>query len=438
MLRPSLLALLALTTQAFADQSLPPQSQNFTYGAPENTQTDSFGRNTAGWLQAPAWGTQNGNRQGYLATPGNADTKGFLNTPGSNMVGDKGFLATPGAVRPGDTTGYLPTPGAQRGQSDTMVATTDDGKTVEMFIQAWGGRNLGPYLVPRWSVVEGDPKQTLWDDTGGPTSTWTVQHGVRDRDLPSPHSAIPTPHQPDSLYDRTRPERPGGAVYFEPFGRTNGGVTNPNDPYKHENDNRAKTNKAPTWVSELSRAGGNWLWGQPVVIDGDTFMLEGWPIRLAGIDAPEIDQLCAKGNIAIACGTESASTLSFTIEHQPVACKVHYTDLAGRLVSTCHTDDFELNATLIARGLAFPWQDGPHPYEGMAIDARDGQVGFWGLSFQHPAEWRAAQIERTQNPAPVAAAPAREDHSKPFPFIPFGKAPKKRMGTYYNAPSAQP
>ena len=125
----STVALLALTTQAFADQSLPPQSQNFTYGAPENTQTDSFGRNTAGWLQAPAWGTQNGNRQGYLATPGNADTKGFLNTPGSNMVGDKGFLATPGAVRPGDTTGYLPTPGAQRGQSDTMVATTDDGKT---------------------------------------------------------------------------------------------------------------------------------------------------------------------------------------------------------------------------------------------------------------------------------------------------------------------
>jgi endonuclease YncB( thermonuclease family) len=400
---------------------------------------ESMGQNTTGYLQAPGWESNYGNgNAGYLKTPGADTTRGILKTPGDGL--GKGFLQTPGGYAWGPTDGYLPTPGSNLIPTRPATPTTDTGKTVEMFTQAYGHQNLGPYLIPRWALAQGDAQQELWQDTAEPTQTWRQSSGISDRELPNSQTPNPEMYKPSSLYDRSVHSRPGGDVYFDPHNRENGGYTNQDTGYLNPQgsfDTRAKANKAPRWISEKAAQGGDWVWGRPVVIDGDSFMLEGHTIRLAGIDAPEEQQLCGKGAIAIACGTEAKSTLAFQIEHQVITCDIHYQDSVGRLISTCYTPDFEINGTLVAKGWAFPWKSAASPYEGMANDAQDGQVGLWALSFQHPEDWRLSQ-ERTKAHAQknVGNLSGEAAHTeKQFPYIPFGQSPQKRPETILLAPS---
>ena len=47
--------------------------------------------------------------------------------------------------------------------------------------------------------------------------------------------------------------------------------------------------------------------GLPRVVDGDTLVMDGKRIRLAGIDAPELRQVCQRKDRDWPCGTEAKS-----------------------------------------------------------------------------------------------------------------------------------
>lgn len=163
---------------------------------------------------------------------------------------------------------------------------------------------------------------------------------------------------------------------------------------------------------------GAWISGMPNVVDGDSIGLNGMLIRLAGIDAPEVDQICYRGNIPHRCGIDARSWLAATIEDTRLDCRVHYPDGAQRLVATCWSNRREVGAMAIQQGWALVWAGAPSPYRGMEEAARQVGVGVWAFDFRHPSEWRTLmQAERDAQDARIASG--AEAPTKPFPYAPF-------------------
>ena len=61
--------------------------------------------------------------------------------------------------------------------------------------------------------------------------------------------------------------------------------------------------------------------GIPSITDGDTIKINNKRIRLHGIDAPEIKQLCKKNSKEYKCGKISTDALSKKINRNQVRCK---------------------------------------------------------------------------------------------------------------------
>ena len=60
--------------------------------------------------------------------------------------------------------------------------------------------------------------------------------------------------------------------------------------------------------------------GPAHAVDGDTLVLNDRQVRLAGIDAPELDQSCQRDGQAWACGEEAKRQLDSMIASQTVHC----------------------------------------------------------------------------------------------------------------------
>lgn len=163
---------------------------------------------------------------------------------------------------------------------------------------------------------------------------------------------------------------------------------------------------------------GQWISGMPNVVDGDSFGLNGALVRLAGIDAPEVDQLCYRGNIPHRCGIDARAWLASTIEDTRVDCRVHYRDGAERLIATCWSQGHEINSWAVKSGWALVWSGAQSPYGAIEEQARAAQDGVWAFDFRHPSEWRTIMDDerrRIDNRITTGDLPA----TQPFPYAPF-------------------
>lgn len=96
--------------------------------------------------------------------------------------------------------------------------------------------------------------------------------------------------------------------------------------------------------------------GQASIVDGDTVEIHGQRIRLAGIDAPESDQLCRNADSALyRCGQKAANDLAAFIDGRPVECIEVDRDRYGRAVAVCTTAGVDLADWLVRGGLALDW-----------------------------------------------------------------------------------
>jgi len=89
------------------------------------------------------------------------------------------------------------------------------------------------------------------------------------------------------------------------------------------------------------------LSGKCHVIDGDTIVIKRTKIRLAGIDAPELDK---------PFGQKSKWEMVKICKGQVITAKLNGERSHDRLVGTCHLPDgTDIGAELIRRGLALDW-----------------------------------------------------------------------------------
>src|SRR5262249_52764697 len=93
--------------------------------------------------------------------------------------------------------------------------------------------------------------------------------------------------------------------------------------------------------------------GQASVVDGDTLEIHGIRIRLWGIDAPEISQLCrGEDSLQYRCGAQAANDLDAFIARRPANCSPLSLDQYGRTVATCSVGGTDLGEWLVRKGLA--------------------------------------------------------------------------------------
>ena len=121
------------------------------------------------------------------------------------------------------------------------------------------------------------------------------------------------------------------------------------------------------------------------VVDGDSLALGDRRLRLKGIDAPELKQLCRRDDDEYGCGAESMSYLRGLIGRNRVDCRAEGIDRYGRDLVRCVADGIDLNETMVRSGHAVAFGD----YDLAESLARSESTGLWAGEFEAPKQWRA-------------------------------------------------
>ena len=135
---------------------------------------------------------------------------------------------------------------------------------------------------------------------------------------------------------------------------------------------------------KLGEDAGETLVGNFRVVDGDSLALADRRLRLMGIDAPERDQTCLRGNEPWACGRAATEALARYLEEHGTACRGDRKDRHQRLLVTCRAGTININARLVREGFAVAYGD----YESEEANARAERAGIWGSEFERPQDWR--------------------------------------------------
>lgn len=124
--------------------------------------------------------------------------------------------------------------------------------------------------------------------------------------------------------------------------------------------------------------------GRAELIDGDSLRVGGHEVRLKGIDAPEGRQTCRKNGAPWRCGDAARDALGRMIGRESITCSVSERDRFGRLLATCRIGDRNLNAAMVAAGMAVAYGS----YEREQAAAKTERRGIWDAEFQMPRQWR--------------------------------------------------
>jgi endonuclease YncB( thermonuclease family) len=123
------------------------------------------------------------------------------------------------------------------------------------------------------------------------------------------------------------------------------------------------------------------------VIDGETLEMQGQVVKLFGIDALEMDQVCLNGNRPWPCGEESARSLAALIGGQPIRCQP-IRNLGGYILAVCDLSGDDLAAWMVASGWAFADRSVSSDYVPYEETARGNNEGVWSSEHIAPWDWR--------------------------------------------------
>jgi endonuclease YncB( thermonuclease family) len=121
-------------------------------------------------------------------------------------------------------------------------------------------------------------------------------------------------------------------------------------------------------------------------VDGDTLAAGGVRLRLADIDAPELDQTCEREGQEWDCGRDARSALQRAIAGGAVECRGHERDRYGRLLVRCFVDGRTLGGMMVRAGMAV--RTGLITYRQEQIAAEEAREGIWAGTFTLPSDWR--------------------------------------------------
>jgi endonuclease YncB( thermonuclease family) len=151
-----------------------------------------------------------------------------------------------------------------------------------------------------------------------------------------------------------------------------------------------------TFVAIVAFAGLAWLaakldplpprfTGVAQAADGDSLRVQGDRIRLLGIDAPELDQVCwYEGGKEWSCGHAARAELARLVAAGPVDCQPEGTDKYGRTLAVCTIAHRDIGAAVVEAGFALARD----AYGAEESAAKKAKRGLWDGRFVDPRTWR--------------------------------------------------
>lgn len=131
------------------------------------------------------------------------------------------------------------------------------------------------------------------------------------------------------------------------------------------------------------------LYGAAEVVDGNTLVVRGQPVRLYGVDAPELGQTCAWSGEVVDCGALSRSAardLVARVEH--ISCKTRGRDDTGRWIAVCYAENADIGLLMVHAGWALADRTQSLNYVRTEHCARNAKRGMWRGEFDPPWVWR--------------------------------------------------
>ena len=119
--------------------------------------------------------------------------------------------------------------------------------------------------------------------------------------------------------------------------------------------------------------------------DGDSLWVGGDRVRLLGLDAPELDQICWRADGAEwPCGRVAGDAMSLLLARGNIVCAPEGEDKFGRTLARCTIAGEDIGAAMVEAGFALSKDD----YAGEESAARAARRGIWDGRFIDPREWR--------------------------------------------------
>jgi len=174
-------------------------------------------------------------------------------------------------------------------------------------------------------------------------------------------------------------------------------------------------------VLVLAVGGGWWVWqsggitvpsislssklpdivGRGRAITGDTIRIKGQYIQLAGIESPEITQVCRdRRKRSWRCGQRARSTLRQLIRRRKIVCQDVSKTKSGRFQASCLVGKTGLAEQMIRRGYAFATGSVFRNFAEVEDTARRAGLGIWKGDVQRPSEFRAKRWAAASKSAP--------------------------------------
>ena len=150
--------------------------------------------------------------------------------------------------------------------------------------------------------------------------------------------------------------------------------------------------------------------GVPKIREGDHIQIGNTRIRLGGIDAPSVDQLClnTQGE-RWTCGVAARDELIKYADNKSWTCHTRQTiDRRGRTVARCEVNGEDIQKWLVRNGWALSYARFSHDYDADEKEAREAKAGMWQGAFIAPWDWRVRNKKTTvlgaTKPPPSASA----------------------------------
>lgn len=141
------------------------------------------------------------------------------------------------------------------------------------------------------------------------------------------------------------------------------------------------------------------------VISGNSFLMDdGVEIRLFGIDAPEIGQICITESeepdkdVEIPCGENSKKKLESLIQDAEINCIISGRDAIDRMIGDCEVETrniktnrvehININKEMVATGNAIAYTQMGDKYVEDENKAKQAGLGIWATTFESPSEYR--------------------------------------------------
>lgn len=131
--------------------------------------------------------------------------------------------------------------------------------------------------------------------------------------------------------------------------------------------------------------------GEAKVVSGNEIRVGKRVVRLFGMTAPGLDDLCPVSDAKLRCGIVAWAELIKLADGRYISCDVE-TKAEGAVFATCYISEADLNEALVRSGWARAAPDQTDRYVVDEADAQESQRGLW--SNYKPSKKKAGKKKR--------------------------------------------